>query len=212
MKLTVKKGTTNKILHVFISDSSSTTGAGLTGLLFNSASLVAYYVRPGSATATQIALATISTLGSWETGGFKEFDATNMPGVYEFHLPDAVLASGVDNVIIMLKGATNMAPLPMEIQLIDNTELDIYARIGAPVGASISVDIANVNDNVIDEVVGDAVHATPNSVGAMIHAVYCRMMQKRTATTAAEVSYKLDDVTPLKTFTLSDDDITVTRL
>lgn len=211
MKLTVKKGTTSKILHVFISDSSSTTGAGLTGLVFNSASLVAYYVRPGNDTATQIALATITTLGTWETGGFKEFDAVNMPGVYEFHPPNAVLASGVDNVILMLKGAANMAPLPMEIQLIDNTESDIYTRIGAPAGASISVDIANIIDDVIDEVIGDAVHATPNSMGAMIHAVYCRLMQKKTVTTTAEVAYKLDDVTPLKNFTLDDDTTTVTR-
>jgi len=144
MKLTIKKDTTSKVLHLFISDSSSTTGAGLTGLLFNSANLVAYYVRPGSATATVITLADITTLGAYVSGGFKEFDASNMPGIYEFHPPDAVLAPGVDNVILMLKGASNMASLPLEIQLVDNIEKDTYDRIGAPVGASVSVDIANV--------------------------------------------------------------------
>ena len=67
-------------------------------------------------------------------------------------------------------------------------------------------------DKILDEIIGDAIHATPNSVGAMLHGVYCRFMQKRTATIAAEVAYKLDDTTPLKTFTLTDDDVTVTRV
>lgn len=59
-------------------------------------------------------------------------------------------------------------------------------------------------DAFLDEVIGDAVHATPNSVGAMLHAVYCRFMQKRTATDAIEKAYKLDDITELKAFNLAD--------
>lgn len=59
-------------------------------------------------------------------------------------------------------------------------------------------------DAFLDEVIGDAVHATPNSVGAMLHAVYCRYMQKRTATDGIEKAYKLDDITELKAFTLTD--------
>ena len=66
-------------------------------------------------------------------------------------------------------------------------------------------------DAFLDEVIGDAVHATPNSVGAMLHAVYCRFMQKRTATDTVEKAYKLDDVTELKSFTLADDDTTTSR-
>jgi hypothetical protein len=66
-------------------------------------------------------------------------------------------------------------------------------------------------DAFLDEVIGDAVHATPNSVGAMLHAVYCRFMQKRTATDTVEKSYKLDDITELKSFTLADDDTTTSR-
>lgn len=66
-------------------------------------------------------------------------------------------------------------------------------------------------DDILDEVIGDAVHATPNSFGAMLHAVYCRFMQKRTATDLAEVAYKLDDATPLKNFTLGDDGTTTSR-
>jgi len=118
MKLALKKATTSYRAYVFIQDSSVTTGAGLTGLVFNSASLVASYVRPG-AVRTAITLATQTVTGAYSSGGFVEVDATNMPGVYRFDLPDAALATGVDAVVIMLNGATNMAPLVMEVQLTD---------------------------------------------------------------------------------------------
>jgi hypothetical protein len=41
-----------------------------------------------------------------------------MPGIYRFDIPNAALASGNGrSVVIMLSGATNMAPLPIEIEL-----------------------------------------------------------------------------------------------
>jgi len=123
MKLEIKKGTTSKLVEIFISDSSSTTGAGLAGVLYSD--ITAYYYRSGDAGATAITLATM-TLGTWVSGGFIELDATNMPGRYQLGVPDAALATGVDQVGIDLKGATNMAYLPLEIQLNDNTEKDIY--------------------------------------------------------------------------------------
>lgn len=117
MKLKIKEGTTSKLMRIFIQDSSSTTGAGLTGLVYNSAGLTAYYLPEGDATATAITLATM-TAGTWASGGFDEVDATNMPGVYEVGLPDAVVdATSEGSVLVMLKGATNMAPVLAEIEL-----------------------------------------------------------------------------------------------
>jgi hypothetical protein len=117
-KLAIKKASTDVTTYVFIQDSSKTTGEGLAGLAYNTASLVGYYVRPkGSATA--ITLATQTVTGDHSDGGFKEVDATNMPGVYRLDLPDAVCATGVPSVVVMLKGATNMSPVVLEIQLTD---------------------------------------------------------------------------------------------
>lgn len=116
MKLITKKGTTSKIIRLFVKDSSVTTGVGLAGLVFNSAGLTAYYTREGAASATAITLVT-ATVGTWTSSGFIEVDAVNMPGIYELHLPDAVLASGADSVMVFLKGAANMMPSSTEIQL-----------------------------------------------------------------------------------------------
>ena len=125
MKLQIKKGTTSHICHVFIQDSSAATGDGLTGLLHSN--VTAYYIRPGDASATAISLVT-ATVGTYASGGFKEVSSANMPGVYELHLPDAVLATGANQVTVMLKGATDMPPSPLEIQL---TGLDLNNAVNA---------------------------------------------------------------------------------
>lgn len=127
MKLSIKAGTTSKLLDIFVLDSSSTTGAGLTGLVFNTASLSGYYYREGAASAVAITLATM-TLGTWATGGFVVVDGTNMPGCYQIGVPDAAIAAGAKSVIIMLKGASNLAPLLIEVELtaVDNQSANAF--------------------------------------------------------------------------------------
>ena len=113
------QATSNRSEYVFVQDSTSTTGGGKTGIAFNAASFAAYYVRPaGSATA--ITLATQTVTGAWSSGGWVEVDATNLPGVYRFDIPNAVFATGVDHAVVMLKGASGMAPVLMEFQLTSN--------------------------------------------------------------------------------------------
>lgn len=149
MKLIATKDATSQIVYVFIRDSSATTGVGLTGLAYNSASLVAYYVRPGGS-ATAITLATQTTTGAYSSGGFVEVSSTNMPGVYRFDVPNAVLATGVDSAVVMLKGATNMEPVVIEFQLIaanlqDAVHFGITGIPNAAAGASGGIPINGAN-------------------------------------------------------------------
>lgn len=109
---------TSQCVGVFVSDSSSSTGAGLTGLAYNTASLTCYYYLPATAgTATTCGLAS-STLGTYTSGAFKEISSSNMPGWYEFCPPNAALASGAE-AVFQLKGATNMAPTNLRIVLLN---------------------------------------------------------------------------------------------
>lgn len=117
MKLNILKGSTDVTVYVFVQDSSSTTGAGLTGLLFNTASLAATFARPLTAAAS-LTLVTQTVTGAHTDGGFVEVSSSLLPGVYRLDLSDTIIASGVDSVVAMLKGAANMAPLPLEIQLV----------------------------------------------------------------------------------------------
>jgi hypothetical protein len=120
MKLIIKKGVTSKRIAIFVQNSSVTTGAGLAGLVFNSAGLTWTRWREdaGNTGGTAVTLAT-ATRGTFASGGFIEKDATLMPGFYEIGIPDAVLATGASWAVMVLRGATNMAPVTIEIQLVD---------------------------------------------------------------------------------------------
>lgn len=113
----------------------------MTGLVYNSGSLTCYYARPGSAS-VQLALADQTVTGTHTDGGFKEIDATNMPGAYRLDLSDAILATGVDSVLVYLKGATDMAPLPLEIQL---TGIDLNDATAAGL-SRLDADISSRSD------------------------------------------------------------------
>jgi hypothetical protein len=132
MKLSRKVGATSEIWQVFVRDSSSTTGGGLTGLTNASASLTAYYHRDTDTTATVINLVTM-TVGTFTSSGFKEIDSVNMPGWYQFCPPNAALASGAKSCAFHLKGATNMAPLPIEVDL--DSQVDVSKWNGTAVPA-----------------------------------------------------------------------------
>lgn len=126
----INADTTSLSINVFIQDSSSTTGAGLTGLAYNTGSLVASYVRAGGSR-TAITLATLAAANSaWSSGGFKEIDSTNMPGWYRFDVPDAVLAAGVTEAGVTIHGAANMAPLSIGFVL-QQPKVDVTKVLGS---------------------------------------------------------------------------------
>lgn len=149
MKLNILAGATSQIFQIFIADSSSTTGAGLTGLTNASSGLTAYYHRDTDTTATAISIVTM-TVGTFTSSGFKEIDATNMPGWYQFCPPNAALAASAKSCAFHLKGVTNMAPLPIEVQLTaydpnDAVRLGLTALPNATAGASGGLHINGSN-------------------------------------------------------------------
>lgn len=182
MKYQIKKGTTSYIAYVSVDDSSSTTGAKLTGLVFNSASLTAYYVRTaGSATA--ITLVTQTATGAYSSGGFVAVDGTNMPGVYRLDIPDAAIASGVDKAVLVLKGATNMVPVHIELELVaydpqDTVRLGLTFAPNVASGSAGAIPTTGTGANQLNVTGGRAdadvlrwnaaVVATPNTAGVPV--------------------------------------------
>jgi hypothetical protein len=120
MKLLLDPIAASVIIHVFIQDTSVTTGAGKTALAFGD--ITAYYVK-SHGTLTAMTMETISTLGTWaSTGnnylGFKLLHDTNAPGLYELDLPDNLwtLLSLEKSLVIQLR-ATGSFCAPIEIQV-----------------------------------------------------------------------------------------------
>jgi hypothetical protein len=137
MKQDVLTGTTSKRVVIFVQDATSATGAGLTAIAYNTSGLAWYYWRDdtGNNGGQSVTLAT-ATRGTWTSGGFKEIDATNLPGFYEIGIPNAVLASGATWAVMMLKGVTNMVPVKIELQLVgfDPNDGERLGLTGLPAG------------------------------------------------------------------------------
>ncbi len=162
MKLIRKVGAASQIFQIFIADSSSTTGAGLTALTSGSSGLTAYYHRDTDTTATVISLTTM-TLGTFTSSGFLKIDDTNMPGWYQFCPPNAALASGASSVAFHLKGATNMAPLPIEVDL--DAQVDVTFWNGTVVASPATAGIPDVNAKNWNNIATVALPLIPTTAG-----------------------------------------------
>lgn len=152
MTLQINAGDTNISINVFVKDTSDD---GVTGLVFNSAGLTCYYVRPGSAS-VQLVLVTQTVTGAHTDGGFVEIDSTNMPGIYRLDLSDAILASGVNAVFVMLQGVAGMVPSAIEIQL-------------------------DLVDNIWDEILIGSTHNITNSSGKRMREAGAPLIREETA-------------------------------
>lgn len=122
-KREILAGATDQTIDVFILDSSSSIGAGLTGLVYNTASLVCYYRKGATGTPTALTLATQTVGGAHSDGGFVAVDGTNCPGQYRLDLSDTIVATA-GMVTVYLRGATNMAPCVIEIEVVSVNKFD----------------------------------------------------------------------------------------
>jgi len=107
----------------------STTGQGLTGLSNASSGLIISTICDNEATATTYTVAgstveTITTLGTFAAPTatkcrFKEVDATNHKGLYEFQFADARFSvASAKRLVVSVTGATNLLDSDYEIQLV----------------------------------------------------------------------------------------------
>ena len=125
-KRKIKAGTTSLSLGVIVYDNTSTTGAGLSGITHSSSGLVFEYRREGQSSWTSVTPVS-KTLGTYTSGGIVA-DGSRA-GRYEVDIPDAVLAAGAKTAYVCLRGATNMHPVDIEIEL-DAVDYQDAVRFG----------------------------------------------------------------------------------
>jgi hypothetical protein len=116
-------GQTDYSVLVFIPDSSSSSGAGKTGL--NNTHVDFSYTRvetgndvviTGGITPQALTNLTDAHL-DW---GFKEVSSTEAPGLYRLDIHDNVFASGAWSAVVFVRdaGSNNVAPVALEFQLV----------------------------------------------------------------------------------------------
>lgn len=214
-KFSTKRGTTSKLARLFIQDSSSTTGAGLTGLTNASSGLVAYYICEGDSSPTSIVLSS-GTVGTWSSGGFKEVSSSNLPGVYELGIPNLALATG-GSVLIMLKGATNMVPCVLEYELdaVDYQDATAFGMsrldsaitsVAASILATPSIKLNTVSGGYVQQDMTQVVPSTNTvqTVGDALNAARAQGFGKWNLSGTTLTLYAGDGATVVRTFTLDN--------
>ena len=127
MALLIKHSNTSNLIRFTLKNSS--TGAGLTGLSSASAGLIISTIADNEATATTYTVTgatieTIVTLGTYAAPTatkcrFREVDATNHKGLYEFQFADARFAvASARKLVISVTGAASLLDADYEIQLV----------------------------------------------------------------------------------------------
>ena len=116
-KLSIGLGSTSRSEYIYILDITSTSGAGKTGIAYNTSGLSGHYVR-SAGSATSISFVAQTATAAWVSGGFAEVSSTLMPGIYRIDLPDAIFSTGSDKAIVMIRGASNTVPVTLEYQLV----------------------------------------------------------------------------------------------
>lgn len=122
----VTKGATNVTIDVgplLRDNSDANPGDPLTGLVYNSASLVCYYREGGTGAVTQLTLATQTVTGAHTDGGFVELSSTNMPGMYRLDLSDTIVSGTTNFATLTIAGFADLASHTVHIIL---TDVDLY--------------------------------------------------------------------------------------
>lgn len=169
----VYAGLTSQTIDIFLQDSSSSTGQGLSGLVFNSAGLVASYRKGATGSRVAITLATQTVGGAFSSGGFVEIDATNMKGVYRLDLPNAAVDTE-GFVTLYLYGATNLLPtalridcraLPVDVKKFGGTNgtfasgIPTAEMLTASIDAILSRNVSNVETTMPEHCLGTIILA-----------------------------------------------------
>lgn len=158
-RTTLKAGTIGYALPFSARDTTSTTGAGLSGLVFNTGGLVAEYRRQGQSTWTSIPLVSMA-LGTWVSGGVAT--DTGVAGDYEVGLPNAALIAGALWVRIRIYGAANMLVWEtiIDLDLIDRQDAvraGLTALPNAAAGANAGLPLGDASGRVdVGKVLGTA--------------------------------------------------------
>ena len=154
---------TSRSLPVFIADTSSTTGGGLSGVTSASSGLVLEYRRQNQSTWTSVT-AVSKTLGTYVSGGIVADGS--LGGAYEVDFPDAAFASaaGVEWVALRIRGVANMLPVLIEIEL-DAVDYQDATAFGLSKFSDLETDTQNIQSRIPAALVDGRIVANAQVVG-----------------------------------------------
>jgi len=179
------RGSTGRMASVFIQDSTSTVGAGKTGLTSASAGLIIAVRRELSSSYSVYSggnILAVTTVGTWLDPGagkvrFGPEDATNAPGVYHLQFVDSLFGtSDASRYLVGFVQVTGGAPVPFRVDLEavnrqDTVRLGLTALPNVASGSDGSVMLQGATQDVtlkslaISNSAGPGITVTTTNVG-----------------------------------------------
>lgn len=148
MKIFAQGSTNNTVLAWLYQDNGGAApGEPATGLTSGSTGMGLAYLRPGGTVQT-VTLSDLTAVDDPHSdGGMFEVDATNMPGLYRFDLPDALAATGENHATVVIT-ADAIVPRVIDVLLDPNPSI-VQGAIVADAGNTASTfktDLAEATD------------------------------------------------------------------
>ena len=192
----ITAGKTSVSVYVYFVDDDGGTAPGepTTGLLFSDIDTggSASYVRQGAARVDLTLITLASASAAHADGGFILVDDTNMPGLYRVDFPNAAIATGVDQVFILLVAASGKNTV-MRPVAIDITDVDLRDAVrggmtalpnavadaagGLPISdlGGLDLDAMNTNINDIETDTGTTLQAELDGIQADTENIQSRL-------------------------------------
>ena len=147
----LRRGIGNQTVYLKLLDSTSTTGAGKTGL---TGADVTCYAMPFRTAPQQVSTTGTTTGigGAYSSGQFVEADATNMPGIYRYDVPNTPLdVFGAGQYGILTFTAAGTVPVDVEWQLDDMSEPTGIPASNVPMETKINMIYTLLTNTVTQE-------------------------------------------------------------
>ena len=204
--ITIAPGSTSQSIELYL---------GATGLTASTSGLAASFNRTRSL-AVPITLVAVSLMNDgWVSGGFKEVNASTMPGVYRLDLPDAAVDVGADDVTVVVRGASGTNGAVMTIKLSSGGLTGAQTATAVWDSPKSSHTVANtfgakLQDNVMaDELLAREI-GSGSSAGAInertVRSALRGLRNKTTVINSEMTVYKEDDASTAWSATVSSSD------
>ena len=167
-KLALEPGVSSVTFNIFLPNASSTSGLGRTGISLPQA-VSAIYIRERASTVSIVLASLASADAVWTSGGWREIDQTNAPGMYRLDAPSELTLAGVRFADVMIR-ANGIVPTVLEIDL--NAQVNVTQIFSVGVNSTIAHIGVNVVSMTVNALTSGAIQANAFTSGKFSNNIF----------------------------------------
>lgn len=132
INISLKTNDTSNIIEVYMF--SSANGKGVTGIVAGDMAIRGFDRGKSGANSDGLPIVGSTAVDIYESGKFQEVDVANLPGVYQYSIPDFFLATTTDLLILTFVDTVGAAAEALGILIALKPQLSSVGEVLAPEG------------------------------------------------------------------------------